>query len=587
MRHAAALPCLALLAGSALGLYLPEPPTLVVAVALTASAVSAFWCWRAANPRLFAFFIMGAFFSGAVLLAAVGWERAWRPPLRLAFERAARLQRADALAEGRRLPLDDEAMLLLEGILRSDASPGENGVSLTLDVDRVRREGLSETAPGRVAVTVVGVLATEHMNDWRAGRRVRMPAQLRRPSRYLDPGVPDYERALARRGVTLVGTVKSAALVEVVARAGAWDEWLASARAASRRVVSQYVGRWDPQSAAIVSAIVIGDRSALDDTVQRRLQEAGTYHVIAISGGNIAILAGLLLGTFRVAGVLGRGAMLVAIAGLVAYAQFVGGGASVDRATLMAVMYFGARAIDHRSPPLNALAAVAAILVVSNPLAIADPAFLLTFGATLAILVIVPAADLGPLPSLARTIAAMFLASVAAEFLLLPIGATFFERVTFAGLGLNFLAIPLMGVAQIAGMILIPIAMVSSSMATAAGWVAHIGAAGLIWSAELVRYVPGSPGALLRRQSSPACGLHRSGRRPVFQTSNTHCRVDARRGCCTLDCDRSEHHIRRQGRRPPARDVSRRRTGRLDADRVSVRFDVARRRGRPRGGIVV
>ena len=44
---------------------------------------------------------------------------------------------------------------------------------------------------------------------------------------------------------------------------------------------------------------MIGDRAGLDEGVQRSLQEAGTYHVIAISGGNIAILAGLLLGAFR------------------------------------------------------------------------------------------------------------------------------------------------------------------------------------------------------------------------------------------------------------------------------------------------
>ena len=56
------------------------------------------------------------------------------------------------------------------------------------------------------------------------------------------------------------------------------------------------------QSAAIVTAILIGDRVGLDEDVQRRLQEAGTYHVIAISGGNIAILAGLLLWRLRLAG---------------------------------------------------------------------------------------------------------------------------------------------------------------------------------------------------------------------------------------------------------------------------------------------
>ena len=48
---------------------------------------------------------------------------------------------------------------------------------------------------------------------------VRAPVLLRRPARYLNDGLPDQERALARRGVTLVGTIKSAALVEVVQRA--------------------------------------------------------------------------------------------------------------------------------------------------------------------------------------------------------------------------------------------------------------------------------------------------------------------------------------------------------------------------------
>ncbi len=56
----------------------------------------------------------------------------------------------------------------------------------------------------------------------------------------------------------------------------------------------------------------------------------------------------------------------------------------------------------------------------------------------------------------------MFAASVAAEALLFPVGALVFSRVTFAGLALNFLAIPLMAVAQIAGMAVVPLALVSA-----------------------------------------------------------------------------------------------------------------------------
>ncbi len=84
----------------------------------------------------------------------------------------------------------------------------------------------------------------------------------------------------------------------------------------------------------------------------------------------------------------------------------------------------------------------------------------------------------------------MFAASVAAEAMLFPVGAILFSRVTFAGLILNFLAIPLMAAAQIAGMVLVPVALVSPAAAALVGWVAHVGAAGLVWSAGLTQFVP-------------------------------------------------------------------------------------------------
>ena len=81
---------------------------------------------------------------------------------------------------------------------------------------------------------------------------------------------------------------------------GSWlEERAAAARHRIRQLTSASVGSWDATTAAIVTAILIGDRAGLDDRIERDLQEAGTYHVIAISGGNIAILAGCLLLTCR------------------------------------------------------------------------------------------------------------------------------------------------------------------------------------------------------------------------------------------------------------------------------------------------
>jgi competence protein ComEC len=514
VRVIAAIPAVALLSGAALGaaadfLY---PPVLVLLILAVAAAA---WAWRTTHQSMLAAAIGVAFCCGGALLAADAWQQAWRPPLRLQFEALAKEQRAEAVRQGRRVPEDAEAFAIVHGTLRTDAAPGDAGVSLSIAVDGLEGQdvrsapafaegfggGLSGERPagGGIVVTVTGSLAADRIDSWRAGRHVRLPVQLHRAARYLDHGVPDHERALARRGTTLVGTVKSAALVDLTARGSIADEALSTARAFSRRAIAAAVGRWSARSAAIVAAIVIGDRAGLDPGVQRRLQEAGTYHVIAISGGNIAILAGLFLGLFRFAGWLGRTAMLLSIAALVAYAAFVGNGASVDRATVMAALYFAARAIDHRSPPLNALAVTAALLVVADPLAVADPAFLLTIGATLAILVVVPvvgrdgggrreATDLTRV--LRRTAWQMFTASAAAEAILFPIGAFVFSRITFAGLVLNFLAIPLMALAQIAGMVVVPLAAVSVHAAAVAGFAAHLGAAGLVASADLLRFAP-------------------------------------------------------------------------------------------------
>ncbi len=116
---------------------------------------------------------------------------------------------------------------------------------------------------GGVLLTVVGTLALGRMHEWRAGRRVRVTTELRRPGRFLNPGVPDQERALARHGTILVGTVKSGALVEVIAKGTRASEW--SGRGSRLRALrwQSAFRSWSPRSAAIVSAISLAIAPAL------------------------------------------------------------------------------------------------------------------------------------------------------------------------------------------------------------------------------------------------------------------------------------------------------------------------------------
>ena len=234
----------------------------------------------------------------------------------------------------------------------------------------------------------------------------------------------------------------------------------------------------------------------------------------------------------------------------------VEGGSSVGRATLMAAIYFAARIWDQETRAANVAALAAAILLCLRPLQIVDAGFALTFGATLGILI-----GLSRLPGLlampwwAQPVAALLAASLCAEVVLLPIGALVFSRVTFAGLLINLAAIPLMAVAQIAGMIAVALASWAPEPARWTGWVAHLAVEGLIGSAAArgpPAVVDAAPcaavtldrGRVLRR--AYCCLRHCAGRMRL----DCDCRV--RR----LDCCRSHGDAARRGA-PAASGVSR------------------------------
>lgn len=429
--------------------------------------------------------VVAAFVPMTTLMAAHAHDQALHPPLRQFLE-----ERVGGYALDSRDVERQETPVEIEGRLTADAFLTESGAALRMQVARVSAGSCLEPTRGGVSLTVVGSLAAAEVHQWRAGRVVRATATLRRPATYLDDGVSDLERMMARRGISLVGTIKSAAMVHVVEQGSAIDEGAAALRASVRHAIERHVGTLHPQSAAIAIAILVGDRGSLDPAIEQRLQEAGTYHVIAISGGNIAILAGLVLGILWLARIRGGWAAGAAIAFLGAYAYVAGGGPSVVRATVMAAIYLGLRLIDQKTAPLHAISITLVAVLILSPLSVADVGLWLTFGATAAIIV---GASVTRLPAAwwLRAPAALAIASLSAELALIPIVAYVFQRVTIAGLAVNLAAIPAMAVVQIAAMATVAAdALAMAPIANVSGWLTHVGVLTLTESARLVDLAP-------------------------------------------------------------------------------------------------
>ncbi len=351
----------------------------------------------------------------------------------------------------------------IDGRLRRDASIGESGVRLELNDVRLQAMGDSGEALRHFQILTIvnGELAAGEVGEWTAGRRVRMPARLRVPSVVRNPGSSSPMWQRLTRPFDLVGTVKSAALVEVE-RGTVWQEASAAVRRHVRAVAAQWLVPLAGDTAAVVTAILIGDRAGLDEAVTRRLQVAGTFHVIAISGGNVAILTALCLFIFRLFFRRDQIPVWLTLVIVVGYGLVVGRDASVIRAVIAATLYLGLRLTGLVPRPTHVLALTALISVVADPLVVLDVGAWLSFGATLGLISILPRlmGDASPGPHrnwvmALRLVKGLFLATVAAEIVILPVAASVFMRVGVAGLLLNFVAIPAMVLAQLSGLLLV------------------------------------------------------------------------------------------------------------------------------------
>jgi len=475
------VPAVALVAGAACALATDRlaPPSWVLAALTTAGWL----CWCCSRAAITVALVVVTCVCAAATLGVDARTTALDTPLRAALDRE--FGGFDLRTIG---PAARHDPMRVRVVLLEDAAVEDGFIGLRASVAAIHRDDEWRPAGGGVTFAVGGGAAAEQARAWRAGRTLEMSATFRRPTRYLNAGVADFERQLALDGTTLFGSVKSGLLVDVV-QPGTWRE---EAAAAIRERVRRSIGRWvaphDAVSGAIATAVLIGDRTGLPDPIRLRLQAAGTYHVIAISGGNIAILGGLTFGVLLLCGVSGRPAAWLTLLLLVAYAQIVTTSASVWRATLMAVLYLAARLVDHRTPPWQAIAMAAALVVCAQPLDLRDAGFILTFGATAALL----EAARRTRSSGSRTAAwlvASLTASIAVEAALLPVNAAIFSRVTGAGLVLNLLAVPLMALVQIGGIVVALLDRVET-VAAPAGWTAHAAAMALVESARLVEAAP-------------------------------------------------------------------------------------------------
>jgi competence protein ComEC len=380
---------------------------------------------------------------------------------------------------------DAEEPVFLRGVAVADGRDAGDRLQIVLDVEALWARGSEQALSGRVRLDVgggpseLGVIEGDRLAAW---------ALLRVPHGFGTPGVYDAAAQARRDGIHAFGYVKSRRLVEKAGRGGSGIRAAAArSRHRAREALLAYVLPGPEQG--LVRAMVLGDRTGVEPETAEAFRIAGTYHVLALSGTQVALVAGLILWLMKRLEATPLVATCLASTTLVFYAIFVGGDVPVARATVMALVLLAGRVLDLDGDLANLLGLAAILLLLHHPSWIDDVGFQLSFAATLGLLLL-SSAVAARLPPLKWGLERALAASVAAQAALVPLLLFHFHRLAIAALLLNLAAVPLSGAVLLTGFAVVAASGASAAVASCLGDLAWICAHALLRSGEVVRLAP-------------------------------------------------------------------------------------------------
>ncbi|MFT9077174.1 ComEC/Rec2 family competence protein [Ethanoligenens sp.] len=152
----------------------------------------------------------------------------------------------------------------------------------------------------------------------------------------------------------------------------------------SARLQERVGGVWG----ALSAGILIGDVSNLPTWVKRDFTTTGISHILAVSGTQTSLIMQVLLLLSARLRLPRRPSALLTAAVIVVFMAVTGFSPSVNRAGVMSLLYLGGLMLGREADALNSLGISVLVLCLLNPFAAMDTGLLLSFSATLGLVLI-------------------------------------------------------------------------------------------------------------------------------------------------------------------------------------------------------
>lgn len=339
---------------------------------------------------------------------------------------------------------------------------------------------------GRILITVKG---SKSSNLPSYGSRITVDTNLEKPAGQRNPGGFNYRTYLFGLGISAIGYAAPADLR--VVETGKGNKLLALGLEARKRVLHVIYAVLPEEQAALLGGMLIGDKERLDEDVQQQFGDAGLSHIMAVSGANIAFLLLPLLALMKRLSIRRDRAGILMILFLIFFVAITGFSASVVRAVLMASLVLLGRFLWRQSDIITSLSFAGLILLLWNPYQLYHAGFQLSFGATLAIVLLYKDIQQLLYKMHIRSFVGDALAVIlSAQLGVLPILLIHFNQFTPWALAANLIVTPVLGCITIGGMVLAVLGQISLELAAFAGYFTYPLLSFVLWVSRSISRLP-------------------------------------------------------------------------------------------------
>lgn len=400
----------------------------------------------------------------------------------------------DALPADPAIPAMIPGHAVLVGRIVSDVDPtlgrsGRPGAWLVLEATEAGpgrgRDAALAPAGGRVGVRLLN--APMDAADLEFGDTVRISGILRPASSRPDASGahPQAEpkgdaRARGPDGTIATLLAHGAADVTVLRQASAWESPWYRAAYRLRAIVRRHSSAAHPaERAAVLNAILLGDKRAMPAETLQDFERTGTIHILATAGLHVGVVLLMAFGALRALRVPPRSASLLTMLALALYATMAGGRPAVVRACLVAIVALGGPLFEREPDGATSLAAAALAILAFSPASLLDAGFQLSFATVITILLALPILERavegrpkrrrarGPslLRRAGRWLLGIALLSAAAQLGAAPLVAYYFGQFSIVGVFANVLVVPALFVVIPCGSAAAGIGLISPALA--------------------------------------------------------------------------------------------------------------------------